>query len=271
MLDILNRSCYKCHILIKLLYFLRWLEKMDKQLNSPSYRPLYDQIKVLITQSLIAGEWRPGEIIPSEVELAARYKVSQGTVRKAIDSLATENILIRRQGKGTFVATHEAEGMKLRFLRLTAVNGQKELLNNEFISCEKAKADAHIAQVLDIKAGAATIEVKRLLTFSGRPLIYDHIIVPAAPFKGLNSAKVEESNGSMYSMYESQFGVRMIRAEERLKAVAASKEVAKALGLKEGYPLLSIERVSFTYGDKPMEWRLGLCLTDDHHYMSELE
>jgi GntR family transcriptional regulator len=63
----------------------------------------------------------------------------------------------------------------------------------------------------------------------------------------------------------------MIRAEERLKAVAADKVVADALGIKLNYPLLSIERVSFTYGDKPMEWRLGICLTDDHHYLSELE
>ena len=244
---------------------------MDKQLISPNYRPLYEQIKVLITQSLIGGEWRPGEVIPSEIELAARYKVSQGTVRKAIDSLSAENILIRRQGKGTFVATHNADVIKLRFLRLTSISGNKELLQNEFISCLKTKADVNISKILGIKAGAATIEIKRLLTFSGRPLIYDHIIVPAVPFKGLNGAKVEECNGSMYSMYESQFGVRMIRAEERLKAVGATTEVAKALALKEGYPLLSIERVSFTYGDKPMEWRLGLCLTDDHHYLSELE
>lgn len=247
------------------------VESMDKQLGSPSYRPLYDQIKVLITQSLIGGEWRPGDMIPSEIDLAQRYKVSQGTVRKAIDSLATENILIRRQGKGTFVATHNQDDVKLRFLRLTAENGQKEMLQNEFLSCVKSKASVHIGKVLEMKAAATTIDVKRLLTFSGRPLIYDHIIVPAAPFKGLNRAKVEESNGSMYSMYESQFGIRMIRAEERIKAVGADAEVAKALGLKEGYPLLSIERVSFTYGDKPMEWRLGLCLTDDHHYMSELE
>lgn len=244
---------------------------MIMQTNSPSYRPLYDQIKVLLTQSLIGGEWRPGELIPSEIELAGRFKVSQGTVRKAIDSLASENILIRRQGKGTYVATHDAEVIKLRFLRLTAANGQKEVLQNEFISCVKNKADTDVAKVLDVKASAATIEVKRLLSFSGRPLIYDHIIVPAAPFKGLNSATVEASNGSMYSMYESQFGVRMVRAEERLKAVAATKEVAEALGLSIGFPLLSIERVSFTYGDKPMEWRHGLCLTDDHHYLSELE
>ena len=243
----------------------------DKDYNSPSYKPLYDQIKVLLTQSLIGGEWRPGEMIPSEIDLASRYKVSQGTVRKAIDSLAGENILIRRQGKGTFVATHNEEGIKLRFLRLTAANGQKEVLQNELLNCTKTKADNRMSSILEIKAGAALIEVKRLLTFSGRPLIYDHIVIPAAPFKGLNGTRVEENQGSMYSMYETEYGVRMIRAEERLTAVAANAEVAEALNLQVGAPLLSIERVSYTYGDKPMEWRLGLCLTDDHHYMSELE
>jgi GntR family transcriptional regulator len=244
---------------------------MEKQFNAPSYRPLYDQIKVLITQSLIAGEWRPGDIIPSELELAGIYKVSQGTVRKAIDSLASENILIRRQGKGTYVATHDAEVNKLRFLRLNADSGQKETLKNDFISCKKSKANAYVAKILETKASASTMEVKRLLSFSGRPLIYDHLIIPAAPFKGLNSTSIMNSNGSMYSMYESQFGIRMIRAEERLKAIGADKEVAEVLGLKVGMPLLSIERVSYTYGDKPMEWRLGICLTDDHHYLSELE
>lgn len=245
--------------------------KMIKQATTPSYKPLYDQIKVLLTQSLIGGEWRPGEMIPSEIDLAVRYKVSQGTVRKAIDSLATENILIRRQGKGTFVATHNEVEIKLRFLRLTTADGQKEVLQNELISCEKDKANNHISQVLEIKLGTPIISVKRLLTFSGRPLIYDHIIVPAAPFKGLNAARVEEANGSLYSLYETQYGIRMIRAEERLTATGANAEIASALALAEGFPLLRIERVSFTYGDKPMEWRLGFCLTDDHHYRSELE
>jgi GntR family transcriptional regulator len=238
---------------------------------SPNYRPLYDQIKVLLTQSLIGGEWRPGDMIPSEIDLAGRFKVSQGTVRKAIDSLASENILIRRQGKGTFVATHNEEGIKLRFLRLTAASGQKEALQNELLSCTKTKADNKMAAVLEIKAGAALIEIKRLLTFSGRPLIYDHIAIPAASFKGVNSTRIEENKGSLYSMYETEYGIHMIRAEERLTAVGASSVVAEALHLKVGAPLLSIERVSYTYGYKPMEWRLGLCLTDDHHYMSELE
>ena len=69
-------------------------------------QPLYLQIKALILRSLQAGEWRPGEAIPSEIELAARFGVCQGTVRKAIDELAADNLVVRRQGKGTFVATH---------------------------------------------------------------------------------------------------------------------------------------------------------------------
>lgn len=240
-------------------------------MKTPNFSPLYQQIKTLITQSLVAGEWRPGEAIPSEIELASRFRVSQGTMRKAIDELATENILVRRQGKGTFVATHEEEGIKLRFLRLVAADGTKELLNNRLLSCERGKATANVARLLAIKAGSAVIEVKRLLLFSNKPLILDHIVLPATPFKGVTASRIEAFNGSMYRMYETQSGIRMVRAEERLTAVAATQEVAGLLGLEPDAPLLSIERVSYTYGDKPMEWRLGLCLTDNHHYLNHLE
>jgi len=91
--------------------------------DAPAFSPLYQQIKGLITRSLQAGEWRPGEAIPSEMELAGRFKVSQGTVRKAIDELATDNLLVRRQGKGTFVATHAAQHMPYRFLKLMPDQG----------------------------------------------------------------------------------------------------------------------------------------------------
>lgn len=238
--------------------------------NLPSYQPLYEQIKGLLTQALIGGEWLPGDILPSEFKLADRYNVSQGTVRKAIDSLASENILVRRQGKGTFVATHQTEKIKLRFLRLASAEGKKEVLESTLLSCNKTKADIQVAQQLNIKPGASVIEVKRLLTFAGRPLIYDHIVVPASPFKSLNAERVE-SHSSLYRMYELEFGVRMIRAEEKLKAISASQQVANTLGVEKGFPLLSIERISYTYDDKPMEWRLGMCITDDYHYMNELE
>lgn len=240
-------------------------------MNSPVFQPLYQQIKALITQSLISGEWGPGDVIPSEMELAARFGVSQGTVRKAIDELAAENIVVRRQGKGTFVATHTEINAKLRFLRLVAADGSKELLDNKLLECVRAKASSYIAKLLNLKAGSAVIEIRRLLLFSGQPLILDRIILPAAPFKGVTAERIEEYNGSMYRMYETIFGLRMVRAEERLIAVGAEPEVAGALDIDSGVPLLSIERVSYTYGDRPMEWRLGLCLTGSHHYLNHLE
>jgi len=238
---------------------------------SPLFQPLYQQIKGLITKKLISGEWAPGEAIPSEMEFAAKFGVSQGTVRKAIDELAAENIVVRRQGKGTFVATHNEERVKLRFLRLVAADGSKELLDNRLLSCVRSKAPANIARLLDIKPGCAVIDIKRLLLFSNKPLILDHIILPAITFKGITSGQINEFNGSMYRMYETQLGISMVRAEERLSAVSADTEIAAHLNLKPGSPLLRIERVSYTYDDKPMEWRLGYCLTDDHHYLNHLE
>ncbi len=244
---------------------------MNKPRASPLFQPLYRQIKALITQSLISGEWGPGEAIPSEMEFAARFGVSQGTARKALDELAAENIVVRRQGKGTFVATHEEEMVKLRFLRLVAADGSKELLDNKLLCCVRSKAAAGIAKMLNIRAGSAVIDIKRLLLFSNKPIILDRIILPAVPFKGVTSERIGDFNGSMYRMYETRLGIRMVRAEERLVATGADVEAASLLGLAPGTPLLSIERVSYTYDDKPMEWRLGLCLTDDHHYLNHLE
>jgi GntR family transcriptional regulator len=240
-------------------------------MGSPIFQPLYQQIKALLTKSLISGEWGAGTAIPSEMELAARFGVSQGTVRKAIDELAAENIVVRRQGKGTYVATHSEEKVKLRFLRLVAADGSQELLDNKLLSCERSKASAEIAGLLDIKSGSAVIEIKRLLLFANKPQILDRIILPVASFKGVTAERIESFNGSMYRMYETLLGIHMVRSEERLTAVGADTETAAALRLKVATPLLSIERVSYTYGDKPMEWRLGLCLTDDHHYLNHLE
>ena len=243
----------------------------NRTMGSPVFQPLYQQIKTLITQNLISGAWGPGAAIPSEMELASRYGVSQGTVRKAIDELAAEKIVVRRQGKGTYVATHTEETVKLRFLRLVAADGSKELLDNKLLSCERSKASAAIAGMLDIKTGSAVIDIKRLLLFAKKPQILDHIILPAASFRGVTAERIDAFNGSMYRMYETLLGIHMVRSEERLTAVGADADVAAALNLKTGTPLLSIERVSYTYGDKPMEWRLGLCLTDDHHYLNHLE
>jgi GntR family transcriptional regulator len=231
---------------------------------------LYDQIKILLTQSLIAGEWKPGESIPSEMELAQRFGVSQGTVRKAIDALAAEHILIRRQGKGTFVASHNAPTYQYRFLRIIADSGEKPHPVTHFIDVRKAKATAEVARALDLKAGAPVTVVERVLVFNGKPLILDEVVLSSAQFPGLNREKIEESRGSLYSFFETAYGLRMIRAEERLTAVAADEFTARHLAVKKGTPLLCVDRIAFTYGDKAVEWRRGLCLTEGYSYYNEL-
>jgi len=233
--------------------------------------PLYIQVKKRITGSLISAEWAPGESIPSEIELAKKYNVSQGTVRKAIDDLASDKILIRRQGKGTFVSTHNEENIQLRFLRLTEKSGKKENLESKLISFEKEKAGNQIAKSLGINPSSTLISIKRLLTFNGRPLILDLIKIPTAYFRGLTPEKIIEKSGSMYRMYEVDFGIQMLHADEKILAVRSSKESSTLLHVSEGSPLLSVERLSYTYDKKPIEWRLGLCLTLDHYYKTELE
>jgi len=238
--------------------------------SSPTFSPLYQQIKALITQSMQSGEWKPGELIPSEIELAARFKVSQGTVRKAIDELAAENLVVRRQGKGTFVATHHEARAQFRFLRLMPDAGEPHSADNQFLEVKRLRAPAEVARLLEIKAGDSVIYVRRVQSFDAAPTIVEELWLPGAIFKGLTFERLVEYKGPMYGLFETEFGTRMIRAAEKIRAVAADADTAALLNTTTGAPLLSVERVSFTYGDKPVEVRRGLYLTDRHHYQNEL-
>ncbi len=153
-------------------------------LASPTFSPLYQQIKALITQSLQSGEWKPGELIPSEVELAYRYKVSQGTVRKAIDELSAENLVVRRQGKGTFVATHHEARAQFRFLKLMPDAGEAHQPENQIVEVKRLRGPAEVTRVLDIKSGDSVIYIKRVQYFDGVPIILEEIWLPGTTFKG---------------------------------------------------------------------------------------
>ena len=237
---------------------------------SPTFSPLYQQIKRLMLKALEDGEWGPGEAIPSETLLAARFNVSQGTVRKAIDEMAAENLLVRRQGKGTFVASHSDPRAFFRFLRLVPIAGGIEHPKSVPIECWRAKAGGEVARVLELEQGEPIIIVRRLLEFKDRPVVLDEIYLPGEVFAGLTIEALRDWNGSLYSLFEERFGVRMIRAEERIRAVSAERGTAELLGVPEGSPLLSVERVSRTYGDRPVEWRRGLYSTAEHCYLNTL-
>jgi GntR family transcriptional regulator len=243
---------------------------MSSDPTGPAFSPLYQQIKLLITRSLQDGEWKPGETIPSETDLAARYRVSQGTVRKAIDELATENLVVRRQGKGTFVATHAEEQIQYRFLRLAPDDAKPRGMERHFIDCRRMRAPAPIARALDLKGAEGAILVRRTLAQDDRPVVLDDIWLPALMFKGLTAERLSDYIGPMYGLFETEFGVRMIRAEEKIRAVAADAPTAEVLQVAAGTPLLSVERLSYTYGDRPVELRRGLYRTDSHYYRNTL-
>jgi GntR family transcriptional regulator len=245
----------------------------EHALGAPSFSPLYQQIKGLILNSLRLSEWKPGEAIPSEMDLAARYRVSQGTVRKAIDELAAENLLTRRQGKGTFVATHAEHQVQFRFLKLVPDNGapgSEGPAQRDIIECRRARASADVARSLALRTGDAVLLARRVLSFTGTPTILEDIWLPAAPFKGLTAERLANYQGPMYALFETEFNVRMVRAEEKIRAESAIDGREILLKVAHGTPLLSVERISYTYKDAPMELRRGYYRTDTHHYHNTL-
>ena len=240
---------------------------------TPAFSPLYQQIKGLILQSLQASEWKPGESIPSEMELAARYRVSQGTVRKAIDELASGHLLVRKQGKGTFVATHAEHQVQYRFLKLVPDQGDLNTegpAQREIIDCKRLRASAEIARALALRTGDTVLQVRRVLSFANVPTILEDLWLPAPPFKGLTAERLADYHGPMYALFETEFGVRMLRAEEKIRAVLPDKAQRELLKLPPNTPLLSVERIAYTYNDTPMELRRGFYRTDTHHYHNDL-
>jgi GntR family transcriptional regulator len=235
-----------------------------------TFSPLYQQIKALILESLQTGEWKPGAAIPSENDLAVRFKVSQGTVRKAIDELASENLLVRRQGKGTFVATHHSDRVHFRFLRLVPDSGEPHYPQSKILDCKRLRAPAEIGRLLDLKTNDPVIQIERIMFFSEEATVYEEIWLPGSVFKGLTTEKLVEWRGPMYALFETEFSTHMVRATERLRAVGADELSAKHLGVEMNTPLLAVERVSFTYGERPVEVRKAVYLTNHHHYLNEL-
>jgi GntR family transcriptional regulator len=207
------------------------------------------------------------------MELAARYRVSQGTVRKAIDELASGHLLIRKQGKGTFVATHAEHQVQYRFLKLVPDQGDLNTegpAQREIVDCKRLRASAEIARALALRPGDAVLQVRRVLSFVGVPTILEDLWLPGTPFKGLTAERLADYHGPMYALFETEFGVRMVRAEEKIRAVLPDKSQRDLLQLPANTPLLSVERIAYTYNDAPMELRRGFYRTDTHHYHNDL-
>ncbi len=237
---------------------------------TPDFKPLYLQVKDLMIQRLAAGAWRPGEALPSEFGLAAEFKVSQGTVRKALDELAAQNLLVRQQGKGTFVAQHTPQRALFHFFHLVSDDGARALPGSRVLSLRSAKGNPGETRRLGLKPGTRVIRLKRVRLLDGQPAIFERIALPAARFPNFVRRLPTDVPNEVYRYYEDVYGVTVARAVEKLKAVAATAEEARAIGLKKDAPLLEIDRIAYALDGSAVEWRLSRCSTAHHHYLSEI-
>ena len=236
----------------------------------PRFQPLYQQIKAAIVQGIESGEWAPGQMIPSEMDLARRFAVSQGTVRKAVEALAAENLLARRQGKGTYVSSHQEAKAQFRFLRLRPDSGPATQPASRILDCRRLRAPADVARALSIRAGESVLFIRRLLAFDDQPVVLDDIWLAGEEFRQLTAERLADHSGQLYAVLETELGTTMIHAREKLRAVCANEEQAARLGVAPGHPLLLVERVTMTFNGRAVELRRGLCRTDHHHYANEL-
>jgi GntR family transcriptional regulator len=234
----------------------------------PGNGPLYQQVKHLIVGRVVAGVWNPGDRLPAETQLAKEINVSQGTVRKALDELCHDNLLVRHQGRGTFVSIHTAQRELYHFFHLADPNGIKRLPSrSDVVSNTRRRANQKEADRLNLQSNADVIILKRIRHLDGRAAIAETIVLPASRFSDFGNDN--EIPNELYQLYEETYGVTIHKAIESLRAVIATRTEAKTLGLADGSPLLEIDRIAETLDGTPVEWRLSRCDSRTHRYLNE--
>jgi GntR family transcriptional regulator len=238
--------------------------------GSLTFSPLYKEVKTRLTRGLAAGEWKAGEAIPSESRLAERFNVSIGTIRKAIDELVAERILLRQQGRGTFVATHTEDRTLFYFFHIVGKDGSRELPVTELLSFRRARATATEEERLGVPRGGSVLRVQNVLKLSGKPVVFDEISVSAELFAGLDEQTFGGREGTIYGLYQARYGISVLRISERLSAALPSARAAALLEISRATPALLIKRVAYTFNDKPVEYRVSYVNTEAHDYLSDL-
>jgi GntR family transcriptional regulator len=232
--------------------------------------PLYRLAKQALLAAIEAGRYAPGSALPNEAALAQALGISIGTLRHAVDELVAERILLRRQGRGTYVATHTTDRFVFQFFHVERSDGTREAPRVELLSFERGRLDDETATALGLKPGEPAFLVENRLALQGRPVVFDRLALPANLFRGLTEKRLRERPSTIYHLYQTGFGVTVVRAHERVRAVGADRTAARILGIVPGTPVLQVRRTALALNDKPVEYRISTLWTAHHDYVSTL-
>ena len=231
----------------------------------------YQEVKSKITEDLVRGRFPMGEPLPSEKDFAKELDVSIGTLRKAVDELVAEGIVIRRQGKGTFIAEHDAKRLLYYFFHVVRSDVDKKTYPRvEVASFAAALANQEEANKLGLKEGAPIWRIATRLFLEDECVMIDHITLDKKRFKNLTRIEFEKREGSIYQLYQIRYGQTVVKTKERLRAGLAGKRMANWLNLKPESPVLLIRRIALNISDEPIEWRISTLNTTHHEYFNEL-
>jgi GntR family transcriptional regulator len=240
---------------------LRGAEHLSEPIQS---RPLYQQIKTLLIKQIIDGRWTPGQRLPSEFQLGDEFGVSQGTVRKALDVMSREGLLVRYQGKGTYVAEHDPQQSLFRFFHLISDDNKQELPESRILDVGQGKATPAEQALFALEENGRVFRIRRLRFLTGEPVIIETIIVPAWLVRDV--AEAQALPNTVYRYYQRERGVTVARTDEKLRAVAATESDAESLGVEPATPLLEIDRNAIDMQGRIVERRISRCKTDHYYY-----
>jgi GntR family transcriptional regulator len=230
--------------------------------------PLYAWVKAIVLARITGGDWPPGTALPAEMELARELGVSQGTVRKALDALTAEQVVVRRQGSGTYVAEHTPAHMLFRFFSIYDEAGAQVLPDSQPARVATGEATAAERRRLALAEAARVIRISRIRTRAGRAFMDDRIVLPEALFPGL--AQETGLPNTLYDLFQKRYRIHVARTEEQVTAVAATARLAERLGVALDAPLLAIDRITYDLSGRRIEWRLSHAHLDRAHYFARL-
>jgi GntR family transcriptional regulator len=231
-------------------------------------RPLYLQVRDLVLERITTGTWKPGAMLPAEVDLARELGISSGTVRKALDALEAEHVVSRRQGKGTFVSSNAAQGLASRYDNVRDRDGRRIAGLPRGGEVASGRASAAERERLRLDDGERVVRIKRVHLRADRPFMYEAAVLPARHFPELHERKQVLQRITDLAQ---EFGLVLGRGSESVSVAMAGAAEARALGVTKGKPVLRLDRVVCTIDGRPVEWRVAFCHLQDEAYIVEFD